>query len=82
MIMNYTILNVTLITSLAELPLEQRERIINDVMTAMRKADPDVEKVSRVLTLLQQRITWREISKRMNISQRDIAKIATNFGSR
>ena len=80
--MNYTILNVTLITSLAELPLKQREKIISDVMTAMRKADPDVEKVSRVLTLKQQGRTYREISKTLNISQRDIAKIATNFGSR
>jgi hypothetical protein len=80
--MNYTILNVTLINSLAELTPELRDKIIHDVMTAMRKADPEAQKVSRVLALKQQGRTYREISKALNISQRDIAKIATNFGSR
>jgi DNA-binding NarL/FixJ family response regulator len=70
--MNYSRLSETLLNSLADLPPELRERILTDTIRAVMAHDEKAIRDSRICALLKQGLTYRQISQRLNVSQREV----------
>lgn len=73
--MNYSRLSETLLNSLADLPPELRERILTDTIRAVMQHDEKAIRDSRICALLKQGLTYRQISQRLNVSRREIARV-------
>lgn len=73
--MNYSRLSETLLNSLADLPPELRERILTDTIRAVMQHDEKALRDSRICALLKQGLTYRQISQRLNVSPKIIARV-------